>query len=115
MMPYLKINLNQTLSQEKADEFLKVSSQKLAEALLKPESYVMVELSDAKPLIFAGSTDAAAYVELKSIGLAPSTHRSLSKMICELLESQLNIPQARIYIEFSDIKGANWGWNASTF
>lgn len=114
-MPYLKIQVNRELVPEKCKQLLTLVSQRTAKELSKPEAYVMVEIGSNAAMIFAGTDGPAAYVELKSIGLPPVLVRPLSKMLCGLLEEQLDIPPARIYIEFTDAKGSYWGWNGGTF
>jgi phenylpyruvate tautomerase PptA (4-oxalocrotonate tautomerase family) len=39
----------------------------------------------------------------------------LSKMLCDFVKEELNIPKNRVYIEFSDAPGKMWGWNGGTF
>ncbi|MDD5036862.1 MAG: phenylpyruvate tautomerase MIF-related protein [Methylococcaceae bacterium] len=114
-MPYLKIQLNRSLEAEKSQPFLALVSQQTAKELGKPESYVMAELTTNPAMLFAGTDEPAAYVELKSIGLPSVQHKALSQLLCSLLEQELGVPPGRIYIEFTDVKGACWGWNGSTF
>jgi phenylpyruvate tautomerase len=114
-MPYLKIRLNRSLPAEKTRRILSLASQKTAKELNKPESYVMVELDVNENLLFAGDFEPAAYLELKSIGLPAVAIRPLAKTLSALLQEQAGIDPARVYIEFTDIKGAYWGWNGGTF
>lgn len=114
-MPFLKIQLNRSLSQDQTQRILSLASQKVAKELNKPESYVMVALSGDGNMLFAGTDEPTAYVELKSIGLPSVAIRSLSKMLSSILQEQAGVDPGRVYIEFTDIKGANWGWNGGTF
>ncbi|NJD04879.1 MAG: hypothetical protein FIA97_00075 [Methylococcaceae bacterium] len=114
-MPYLNVKTNKTISAEKSSAVMDQLSKKLSKALAKPEDYVMVELHQGASLIFAGSADPAAYLELKSIGLPAVQVRPLSKLLCGILEEELQINPARIYIEFTEAKGSHWGWNSTTF
>jgi len=114
-MPYLKIQVNRELTPDAKRQLLDLASKRAAKELSKPESYVMVELSSNVAMLFAGTAEPAAYVELKSIGLPAVLIRPLSKTLCALLQEQLGIDPARIYIEFTDVKGSCWGWNGSTF
>ena len=114
-MPYLNIHVNRAQQPDQAKALLAKASQTLAKELGKPERYVMVELTENPLLLFAGTDEPAAYVELKSIGLPAGQTQSLSKVICSLLEDEAGIPPSRVYIEFSDAKGSFWGWNGSTF
>ncbi|GAB6068334.1 phenylpyruvate tautomerase MIF-related protein [Methylothermus subterraneus] len=112
-MPYLRIETNIELQPEQRRELLALASTEFAKALGKPESYMMAQLVAGADLIFAGTNEPAAYVELKSIGLKDP--KELAKFACEWLRSQLNIPPQRVYIEFIDIDPQRWGWNGGTF
>jgi len=114
-MPYLSLRLNRPQPSDKARALLVKASAALAQELGKPERYVMVELAENPLLLFAGTDEPCAYVELKSIGLPAAQTRSLSKLICDLLEAETGISPSRVYIEFSDAKGSLWGWNGGTF
>ncbi len=114
-MPYLLIQTNRTLAEAERGELLKAASRTVAEALGKPERYVMVALQDATPMVFAGEDSPLAYLELKSIGLPESRTAELSQILCDFIASRLDVPADRIYIEFADAPRAFWGWNGGTF
>ncbi len=100
---------------EKSRELLASASKQVAGELGKPERYVLVELTDHPNMLFGGSDEPAAYLELKSIGLPIDQTQTLSKALSTLIETSLGIAVSRIYIEFTDVKGSLWGWNGSTF
>jgi len=112
-MPYLKVQTNQKAKDK--DQLLKKMSQRLANKLKKPETYVLVSLEDDKDLIFGGTKEPAVFLELKSIGLKESMTEDLSDVFCSLVKEELGIPKDRIYIEFKDVPRKMWGWNGSTF
>ncbi len=114
-MPYLRIQTNQTVGDAKSQALIRQASKKVAEVLCKPEQYVMVELNDKTAMLFAGSDENLAYLELKSIGLISDSTKALSESLCQLINAELGIEQNRIYIEFTDAKRHMWGWNGSTF
>ncbi|MGR9107040.1 MAG: phenylpyruvate tautomerase MIF-related protein [Gammaproteobacteria bacterium] len=114
-MPYLNIKTNQTIDEASGHRLLTTASAQVADALNKPERYVMVELSMNPQMLFAGTSNPCAYVELKSIGLPESQTRELSQLICTLVGKELAIAADRIYIEFTDVPRKFWGWNGSTF
>ena len=113
-MPYLKIQTNQIINPDQADVLISKASKLVASELGKPESYVMVALAPPVPMLFAGSNEPTAYLELKSIGLPESRTADLSKALCHLM-TELNISQNRVYIEFADAPRAMWGWDSKTF
>jgi len=114
-MPYLKISTNQPMEQVKRKNLLQQASIQVAERLGKSEKYVMVELSFNPAMAFAGTTLPCAYVEMKSIGLADTRTTELSAAICNLLQTEMDIPPERTYIEFMDVPRKLWGWNSRTF
>jgi phenylpyruvate tautomerase PptA (4-oxalocrotonate tautomerase family) len=114
-MPYLCIQTNVSVSDNQSPTLLKKISASVAEMLGKPESYVMVALESATPLVFGGSDQPAAYLQLKSLGLPESATEEFSRFLCELMQSELTIPVERIYIEFSGPQRHMWGWNNKTF
>lgn len=114
-MPYISVQTNVHLEPADKVELMKKISSELSLLLKKPEDYVMVGLIAGAELIFAGTDEPAAYVELKSIRLPESETEHLSEQVCQMLASELGVPAGRIYIEFIDIPGRFWGWNNSTF
>jgi len=113
-MPYLKIQTNQTITPDQAQTLISKASKLVASELSKPENYVMVALTPPVPMLFAGSNEPTAYLELKSIGLPESRTADLSKALCHLM-TDLNISQNRVYIEFADAPRTMWGWDGKTF
>jgi len=111
-MPVLDINTNIKIEDDNA---LAELSHLCAEILGKPESYVMVHINDQQKLIFAGSNEAAASCSLTSLGLTDQNTKIYSEKICSYLESKLNIPASRTYIEFKSPERSMFGWNKSTF
>ena len=110
-MPLIQIN---TSTKSVVDDLLQKEISKLVADLTgKPEDYVMTMIQSNSDMTFSGSDDPCCFIKLKSIGsLNPS---SMSKSLCELITSKTNIRKNRIYIEFSDVRGSNWGFNSSTF
>jgi phenylpyruvate tautomerase PptA (4-oxalocrotonate tautomerase family) len=111
-MPLLSIITNQNISDEPA--LLKAASSLVAEQCQKPERYVMVSVQQ-KALCFSGNDEPAAYLELKSLGLTAEQTSPLAQALCQFMAQQLDIPAARVYIEFASPERAFWGWNNHTF
>jgi len=112
-MPYLHIHTNVTV--ENPAGFLAHFSHAVAVTLEKPESYVMVELSDRRLMSFAGSDLPLAFVELKSIGLTPADTAHVSDKLSKLIHQQLDIETSRIYVEFESPDRDMFGWKGGTF
>ena len=112
-MPLLTIRTNTEI--DNLRELALTTSKKVSELLGKPESYVMVNVMAAQTLVFAGTDDGAALLELKSLGLPESSTGDFSKTLCQFISQQLGIDESRVYIEFSNPERHMWGWNGTTF
>ncbi len=112
-MPVLNIQTNVIMDEKQ--HFLKAASVRIATALGKPESYVMVIISDNREMFFAGNHEPLAYLELKSLGLTTAQTASLSENLCEFISTALEINPSRIYIEFAAPEREMFGWNGGTF
>ena len=93
---------------------MKKASEQVAAILEKSESYVMVSLETGVQMLFGGSAEPLAYLELKSIGLPQQRTREICAELCRLASEQLAIPGERIYVEFADVARSMWGWNGNT-
>jgi phenylpyruvate tautomerase PptA (4-oxalocrotonate tautomerase family) len=114
-MPYLKIQTNKSIADEAEQPFLQKASRLVAKELSKPEDYVMVRLEPPGAMLFAGSAEPAAFLELRAIGLPAKKANELSRRLCDLVESELGIPKDRVFINFADVSANLWGWNGDTF
>ena len=114
-MPYLLIQTNQTLSQEQSRALLAAASKSVANLLGKPEGYVMVAIQPNTSMLFAGNDQPLAYLQLKSLGLPESSTTEFSHVLCNLINSELDIATDRIYIEFIAPERHMWGWKNKTF
>ena len=114
-MPLLKLETTVALSDDKRKALLAALSKTVAETLGKPEEYVMVTLNPAA-ILMAGKPGNASFVDLRSIGgLSDKANRMFSQKICRLLNESIGVQQDRIYLNFTDMAAANWGWNGETF
>ena len=114
-MPYLKIQTNKPVPEILTRKIMERASKLIAQELGKPEEYVMIALEPAVKMMFAGTTDPVAFLELKSIGLPGQKTKDLSRVLCELIENELGIAKARVYVKFIDVQRGMWGWNGSVF
>ncbi|WP_455234747.1 phenylpyruvate tautomerase MIF-related protein [Thiogranum longum] len=114
-MPLLKIQTNRQLNEEQQTLLIKRASEAVAAMLGKPERYVMVSFEHNPAMLFSGSDEPLAYLELKSIGLPESKTSDLSQRLSSLVDGELGVRADRIYIEFADAPRSMWGWNGGTF
>lgn len=114
-MPYLKIQTNASPSRKIGQTLLKEASALVSHELEKPEEYVMVAFQPQTAMLFAGSADPVAFLELKSIGLPAKKTKALSQVLCTLVEEYLGIRKERVYVKFIDVNRGMWGWKGDTF
>ncbi len=114
-MPLLKLETTVALSNEMKNAVLASLSKIVAGTIGKPEQYVMVVINPAA-MLMSGKPGDAAFVDIRSIGgLGDDVNRRLSQKIGSLLSESLGVPPDRIYLNFTDVPAANWGWNGDTF
>jgi phenylpyruvate tautomerase PptA (4-oxalocrotonate tautomerase family) len=114
-MPLLKLETTVALTDEKRKSLLASLSKIVANTIGKPEQYVMVTASQVAA-VMSGKSGDAAFVDIRSIGgLSGDVNRNLSQQVCKLLNDSLGLAPDRIYLNFTDVDAANWGWNGSTF
>ena len=114
-MPLLKLETTVVLPEEKRKLLLAALSKAVAGTIGNPEQYVMVTIGSAA-ILMSGKPGDAAFVDIRSIGgLTGDANRKLSQQVCKLLNDSLGIPPDRVYLNFTDVKAGNWGWNGSTF
>ena len=114
-MPLLKIQTNVAVEAHRGDQLMKTASEQVATLLGKPEGLVMVVLETDVQMLFGGTPEPLAYLELKSIGLPQQQTGELSAQLCRLVSGELAVPAERVYIEFADAARSMWGWNGKTF
>ena len=111
-MPFLNIVTNSDIPDQA--KLLKQTSQTVAKATGKPESYVMITCQASTGMLMGGSDAPAAFLDYRALGL-PSDRTQFSDALCSLITNELGIPGDRIYISMTDSERQNWGWNNSTF
>ena len=114
-MPLLKLETTVVFSEDKRKALLASLSKTVAEIIGKPEQYVMVAVGQAA-MLMSGNPGDAAFVDVRSIGgLTNDVNRKLSQQVCKLLNDSLGVPEDRVYLNFTEVKASDWGWNGSTF
>jgi len=114
-MPFLELRTNKQLSADKRHTVMSDLTALLAKDLKKPERLIMIQCSDDQDLIFGGSSDPLAFIDLKSIGLPEDQTTRLSQSLSSFVKNNLDIPQDRIFINFRTFERHMWGYNGTTF
>jgi len=114
-MPLLKLETTVVFPDEKRKTLLATLSKLVAETTGKPEGYVMITASQSA-ILMSGKAGDAAFVDIRGIGgLSGGVNQQLSQKVCRLLNEFLGVAQDRIYLNFTEVEAANWGWKGNTF
>jgi phenylpyruvate tautomerase PptA (4-oxalocrotonate tautomerase family) len=76
---------------------------------------MMVSVDGAASMMFAGSAELCAFLELNAIDLPKAKTAKLSQLLCQMVETELGVRKDRVYINFGDVPPNLWGWNGKTF
>ena len=111
-MPLLRLETTVVPGDVKA--LLASLSRIVAETIGKPEEYVMVTLNTAA-VSMSGEAGEGAFVDVRSIGgLNRDINEALSQKISGVLQEQLGIPNTRVFLNFTELPAAHWGWQSKT-
>ena len=114
-MPYLNCKLSVEMSDKQRAALLPLLSKALSEPSGKAERYCMVSIDQAA-MCLAGVVGPTAFVDIRGIGgLTAAANKKISEAVCSVLKNELSIPPDRVYLNFTDIAGENWGHNSTTF
>ena len=113
-MPYIKLSTNASIAPEKK-EAIKSQLGKLIEIIpRKTEKWLMCDFEDNAQLFFSGTSEDAAYMEVKLFGtLEKDVADRFSQAVTALVSDKLSIPADRIYISY--FTTLIWGWNGRNF
>lgn len=114
-MPTLIIATNRALDRARQETVTARASALVAELLGKDERWVMVSVRAGEAMRYGGSDAPCAYLEVKSLGLAPEAGEAIAAGLCRFVEEALEVPPARVYIEMVAPDPALFGWNGGTF
>ena len=114
-MPFIdaKISVAITPAQEESIK------QKLGKAISlipgKSEAWLMLNIQPECRLYFKGdNNEPSAMVEVKLFGAStPDAYQKMTAEVTKILDSELNIPAARIFVKYDEVQ--HWGWNGSNF
>ena len=113
-MPYFSIETNKQIDSSTNEDLMKKATTFLAEMMEKPEHVIMVTIKSETPMVFAGISGPAAFVQVKAVKLEKSKCPEFSNKVCDFLEKEINIPKDRVFIEFIDIDPTIFGFNGDT-
>ena len=115
-MPCLVVKTNATLTAEQKRKATDDLSKIISETTGKPVHYIMVLIEDNVTMRFGGSEDKCIYMEFRSIGcIDRASNKKHSKAFSEYFAKNFGFDTSRIYINFENKNGSDWGYDAGTF
>lgn len=112
-MPFINVKTNVSVSKEQCDKIKSAFGQAITALPGKSESWLMVGIEPEQVLYFQGKDAPAAMVQVQAFGTSTSGTDNLTGKICGILNSELGLPQNRIYVSYFGT--SSWGWNGSNF
>ena len=113
-MPLALIHLGTKTSDEIKGEIAKEAMKILSEVIGKPIMYCSAQVLECIGG-FGGNVLPGAFIDIKSIGGLEGRQKELSDKFCTLIESKTDIKGDKIYLNFTEFTGGNWGFNHKTF
>jgi phenylpyruvate tautomerase len=114
-MPYLSIFTSARVADARQSELLAAASRTVASQLGKPEDYVMVSMAAGQRLVFAGSEEPSACLELRSIRFPDAKRDSVCAALTDLIAEFCGIARDRIFLVMVDVDAKLWGHHGKTF
>ena len=113
-MPLALINLGTKVSDNVKAEVAKEAMNLLSSVLGKPIIYCSCQVVDSVGG-FAANVEPSVFIEIRSVGALEGKQKELSDKFCSLIESKTSVKGDKVYLNFIDVKGSNWGFNHKTF
>lgn len=111
-MPFINVKTNTAVSAEKKTAIKSALGKAITLIPGKSEAWLMVGIEPEYDLYFKGTDEPAAMVEVSIYGSAGSSAlNALTASISDIINAELGVPQARIYVKYSQTP--DWGWNGS--
>lgn len=114
-MPYFSIQTNRSVDPATLKALVVKASAFAADLVGKPEAYVMTAIMPDVCMTFAGSDGPAAFIQLKSIGLAESQCGPFAEAISRFVQANLGIEPDRVFIDLTELPRTRFAWNGKTF
>jgi phenylpyruvate tautomerase len=114
-MPLITIQGNAAVDEAEVGPMLSAFSARLAELLGQPEAYVMTLFERPAGMTMAGTAEACALVEVRSV--VEFTREQTSAMAQDLsamLGQHLGVSRDRVFLNFSNVPKAMWGFDGAT-
>ena len=110
-MPVFRIETNQTLSQDQTAALMEKSTDMLCSVLEKPKTFMMVYVDTGCSMMFNGTADPFAFVQLRQFAFSEEQAPRIIKEISAFIENELVVKPERQYIQLMEMKNTFFGWD----
>ena len=110
-MPVLKIETNQTLSREETASLMEKSTDMLCRVLGKDKTYMMVYVDSGCSMMFNGSAEPFAFVQLRQFAFEEGQAAGIIEGISAFIADELRVNPDRQYIQLAEMESALFGWD----
>ena len=116
-MPTVKLTISQKFDREDKENLAVEISNIVSKELNKPLAVTQAIVADDAIVSFGGNFIApSAFIVVMSIGgLTPDACKRLTAAMCDLLAKKYGVSSQRVYINFCEKRGTEWGWNSTIF
>ena len=113
-MPFIKVITNQNLGTDTQTEIRKSLGQAIRLIPGKSETWLMVEIEEAKNLSFQGTGDPCAMVEIKLYGRSDKkNYDNLTAKVTSIVSKAADVDEDRVYVEYEETP--YWGMGGYNF
>ena len=113
-MPIAIIQLGTKVSDEIKGEIAKEAMKILSEVIGKPIKYCSSQVFESVGG-FGGNVEPSVFIDIKSIGGLKGKQKDLSDKFCTMIENKTTIKGDKVYLNFTELTGENWGFNHKSF
>jgi len=109
-MPFIDISTNTSTGPKKREKLLNDVVGLSEKFLGKSKDVTMARLTPDATLVYKGTTEPAAYVTVRAIGLPDTDTRSaFLAALGNLFDEVLDVPGGRVFVVFEDVPSDRWG------
>ena len=113
-MPIAIIQLGTKVTDENKGEIAKEAMKILSEVIGKPIKYCSSQVFESIGG-FGGNVEPSVFIDIKSIGGLKGKQKDLSDKFCTMIENKTSIKGDKVYLNFTEFTGENWGFNHKSF
>ena len=113
-MPLALIYIGTKVADDVKGEIAKEAMKILSEVIGKPIIYCSSQVTESVGG-FASNVEPSAFVDIRSVGGLQGKQKELSDRFCALITTKTSIKGDKVYLNFTELTGGNWGFNHKTF